>query len=199
MSDAADVIEWTRQLIAMAGPLGWLAYVLLVTVEVVVAPLPGILLYIPGGIIFGPWLGGTLALAGNILGAGLASWISRRVSVRWLRGDEDVGRLSRLRARLQQRGFFLIVMLRLNPLTSSDLVSWAAGLAGIPPARVMLSTGLGILPLCYLQSFLSDSVFRAWPGLFLPFLLITPVYLGIVLKVLLQDRNASSGQDGNVC
>lgn len=194
MPDAAETIEWTQQLIAMAGPLGWLAYVLLVTIEVVVAPLPGILLYIPGGLIFGPWLGGSLALVGNILGAGLAAWISQRVSLRWMNSDLNSGRLSTLRAAMQNRGFFLIVMLRLNPLTSSDLVSWAAGLAGIPPTRVMLSTGLGILPLCYLQSLLSDSLFRAFPGLFLPFLIITPLYLGVVIRVLLKDRNTSRWQ-----
>jgi hypothetical protein len=44
-----------------------IAYLLFVTVEVVVAPIPGLLLYAPGGLIFGAIPGGLLALAGNTL------------------------------------------------------------------------------------------------------------------------------------
>ena len=46
-------------------------------VEVVVAPIPGTMLYAPGGVIFGGFLGGLLSLAGNVIGAGIACRLMR--------------------------------------------------------------------------------------------------------------------------
>ena len=105
------------------GPLAPVVYVAAVTVEVVVAPFPGLVLYAPGGIIFGGFLGGLLALVGNVLGAGIAFWIARalggRVAARFV-GQGDIAALER---RLAENGGWVVFLLRVNPLTSSDLVS----------------------------------------------------------------------------
>ncbi len=58
----------------VAAPLAYLGFV---TMEVVVAPIPGTMLYAPGGVIFGGFLGGLLALSGNVLGAGIACQLMR--------------------------------------------------------------------------------------------------------------------------
>ncbi|MFY8058276.1 MAG: hypothetical protein ACOVRM_11075, partial [Planctomycetaceae bacterium] len=52
----AEQIARVQQLLRDAGVLAPAAYVLFVTAEVIVAPLPGLLLYIPGGLLFGPLL-----------------------------------------------------------------------------------------------------------------------------------------------
>ena len=74
----------------------------------------------------------------------------------------------------------LIVMLRLNPLTSTDLVSYAAGFTRIPIRNVMMSTGIGMAPLCFAQSWLSDSIFNRWPQLLWPLLILSAAYLIVV-------------------
>src|SRR3954470_969905 len=48
----------------VAAPLAYLGFVVL---EVVVAPIPGTMLYAPGGVIFGGFWGGTLSLLGNVI------------------------------------------------------------------------------------------------------------------------------------
>lgn len=162
------------------------AYLLFVTIEVVAAPIPGLLLYAPGGLIFGAIPGGLLALAGNVLGAGISCSLARRLGGRFACGLDSEGRLGELQRRLSRHGFWVILLLRLNPLTSSDLVSWAAGLSRIPLLTVMAATALGMAPLCLLQSWLSDSLFRIWPGLIGPLLLLTVVLAGGVFLVLLR-------------
>lgn len=146
------------------GALAPLAYVAVVTVEVVVAPLPGVLLYLPAGLIFGGLLGGSLALLGNVLGAGIACHLMRSVvgpawSHRWFsrRG------LERYESMIARHGLWIIALLRVNPLTSSDLVSYAAGLAPIRVPVLMLGTLIGIAPLCYLQAYLAQELFRVFP------------------------------------
>lgn len=168
------------------GPGAPIAYLLFVTIEVVVAPIPGLLLYAPGGLIFGAIPGGLLALAGNVLGAGISCLLARRLGRRLVQDADSVGRLKTLQGRLSRHGFWVILVLRLNPLTSSDLVSWAAGLSQIPLWTVMSATAVGMAPLCLLQSWLSDSLFRVWPGLIGPLLLLTAVFAGGVFVVLLR-------------
>lgn len=168
-------LELLREWVASFGAWSGLVYVALVTVEVVVAPLPGPLLYAPAGYLFGTFLGGTLALLGNLLGAYLAYSLAR------LWGEELSLNLSEdLVERLSARGFLLVFLLRLNPLTSSDLVSYAAGLARLPAAQVVLATGLALTPSCYLYAWLAQAIFTRYPTLFV----VTAVVLTLALLVL---------------
>ena len=63
---AADKLELLAEFFEGLGVLAPLAYVALVTVEVVVAPIPGTILYAPAGIIFGGLWGGAFSLIGNV-------------------------------------------------------------------------------------------------------------------------------------
>lgn len=180
----ADRIERLQQFFRQAGIWAPAVYVLFVTIEVIVAPIPGVLLYAPGGLIFGPWLGGLLAMIGNIIGSGISCGLTRSFGPGWLNRIGSSGAIERLQAALERRGGWLIVMLRLNPLTSTDLVSYAAGFTRIPTRTVMLATGIGMAPLCFAQSWLSDSVFNRWPYLLWPLLILSVVYLVIVTVII---------------
>ena len=152
-------LESLRAYVASWGALAPLVYVLAVTVEVLVAPIPGTLLYAPAGAIFGGFLGGTLSLLGNVLGAAIAAWVAGTFGQRW-RERHDHSLLARLQERLASRGAWVVFLLRVNPFTSSDLVSYAAGLAGVKPHQVALGTLAGMAPLCYAQAYLAQSIFE---------------------------------------
>ena len=66
--------------------------------------------------------------------------------------------------RVRDKSVMVVALLRVNPLTSSDLVSYAAGLAGISPWRVGLGTLIGMAPPCYLQAYAAETLFRILPG-----------------------------------
>lgn len=192
--DAAERVTRLRALFDQAGVWAPLVYVLFVIVEVIVAPIPGIMLYAPGGLIFGPWLGGLLALIGNVIGAGISCGLTRSLGSSWLNRVSSGTAMDKLQTALEKDGSRLIVMLRLNPLTSTDLLSYAAGFTRIPIHRVMLATGIGMAPLCFLQSWLSDNLFNKWPWLLWPLLGLGVVYLMVVVVVitrLLLDRTTA--------
>jgi uncharacterized membrane protein YdjX (TVP38/TMEM64 family) len=153
-----------RQALDRWGPLAPLVYVAAVVVEVLVAPIPGTLLYAPAGALFGGFQGGVLSLAGNTIGAAVACAVGRTL------GEEAVARRlegSRLASHLEairEQGVWVILLLRLNPLTSSDLVSYAAGAIGVPVWRVALGTFIGMAPLCFAQAYLAEQIFRILPG-----------------------------------
>ena len=162
--DPAQSLETLRSLLARWGRLAPLIYTLAVVVEVLIAPIPGTLLYAPAGALFGAFFGGTLSLAGNVIGAGLACVIGRVLGER-LGGRKFVGKdLGRYRELVEKRGLWVIFLLRVNPLTSSDVVSYAAGVVGVPVWQVVVGTLIGMTPLCYLQSYLAEQLFQIIPG-----------------------------------
>jgi uncharacterized membrane protein YdjX (TVP38/TMEM64 family) len=165
----------------IAAPL---AYVGFVTVEVVVAPIPGTMLYAPAGIIFGGFWGGLLSLVGNVLGAGIACLLIRvflgELAERYLARSA----LAPYEASITRRGAWMIFFLRVNPLTSSDLVSYAAGLTRLPVWKVMLATLAGMAPLCFAQAYLAEGLLTAFPRLIYPLLAVCAVYVLVVLWLL---------------
>jgi len=64
---SADRVVQLQQFFRRMNTWAPLAYVVFVIVEVIIAPIPGLMLYAPGGLIFGPWLGGLLAVIGNLV------------------------------------------------------------------------------------------------------------------------------------
>ncbi|MBC8290751.1 MAG: TVP38/TMEM64 family protein, partial [Planctomycetes bacterium] len=147
--DAAWKLERLKDAFESCGPFAPLAYFLFVMVEVVVAPIPGLMLYAPGGIIFGGFLGGLIALLGNVFGAGIACQVTRSLGGNWLTRLLSPKALEATQNALARRGGWLVFLLRINPLTSSDLVSYAAGFTQIPVWKVMLATLAGMAPLCF--------------------------------------------------
>jgi len=161
--ESGGTLEALRAYVQGWGAWAPVIYVAAVTVEVLIAPIPGLLLYAPAGAIFGGFLGGTLSLAGNTLGAAVASFLARALGASWVANHVQSPRFAAIRDRLRQRGVWVVFVLRLNPLTSSDLVSYAAGLAGVPSRRVALGTFFGMLPQCYLQAYLAETLFEVLP------------------------------------
>lgn len=189
VSSGESSLDAMRAAIESAGALAPLVYIAAVTVEVLVAPIPGLLLYLPGGALFGGFWGGTLALVGNVIGASLATWLAAIVGSRIFRVG-DWPRLHNYGERIRERGLLVVILLRLNPLTSSDLVSYAAGLVGVPVWRVALGTAIGMAPLCYAQSYASEWIFRWLPGSGAIILILGASYFAVVLFVVLRTALA---------
>jgi uncharacterized membrane protein YdjX (TVP38/TMEM64 family) len=181
---AEEKLSLLRGFFAQFGSAAPLAYLAVVTIEVVVAPIPGTMLYAPGGVIFGGFQGGLLSLAGNVLGAAVACQV-----VRILGGDRAERFLARsalapYEARLSKRGAWIIFLLRVNPLTSSDVVSYAAGFTRMPVWKLMLGTCAGMAPLCFAQSYLAEGILSAFPNLIYPLVAACIVYSVIVLWIM---------------
>jgi len=194
---AAEKLAALRAFFLDLGVAAPAAYVAFVTVEVVVAPLPGAMLYAPGGIVFGGFWGGVLSTLGNTLGAGMACTLTRLFGERLIRKMDDNNTWHRYAGQLDRRGLWIVALLRVNPLTSSDLVSYAAGLTPMATWKVMAGTALGMAPLCFAQSYLADGLLNTFPHLIYPLLAACAIYIVIVLWVLKSmagraRRNATS-------
>ena len=119
---------------------------LLMLLQAVIAPLPGSIVAAANGVIFGVWWGTLLSWVGGLLGATADFWLARllgqRVVERWF----SRARLERIEAIGESQGFWLVLLARLTPLVSFDLISYLAGLSAISFGRFMLATAIGMLP-----------------------------------------------------
>ena len=173
-----------NSIVDFVNSFGWLAvvaFILLVVLEVILAPIPPFVLYVAGGILFGAFWGGTLALTGNVLGAVIAFFIARKYGRRLIIKKVD----KRLRERFdkfsQKYGAFALFLLRLNPFTTSDIFSYLAGLTKMKLRALIIGTTLGLIPLVYIQTYLGDVFVRDNPVIFLLFIVVSLIYLLLFL------------------
>lgn len=151
--------EGLRTLIAHAGSWAAVASMGLMAAHSFV-PFPAEVIAIANGIVFGPWLGILLTWAGAMLGAVLSYEIARAL------GPAARTRLiprryrPRLDAFARNIGIAPLLIARLMPIISFNLVNYAAGFAGVPRWTFVWTTGLGILPLTVLSVLLGSQAFH---------------------------------------
>src|SRR6201988_56224 len=116
--------------------------------------LPGGILSIGGGFLFGLWWGFLIVLVGNLLGAAAAFFIARRL------GRRRIGRLIHSSRRLglidraiERHGWKIVVLSQLNPLAPSSLLNYLYGLTRVPIGRCLLWIALGQIPGLFLYAF----------------------------------------------
>lgn len=133
-------------------------FVLLYTGATAVA-LPGSILTIVGGAVFGFWYGALLNTIGANLGASAAFLVSRglgREGIRRLVGE----RLSGLDRATEERGFAGLFVLRLIPLVPFNALNFGAGLTAIRWRDYAVATLIGILPGTLVYTFFADALVR---------------------------------------
>ncbi len=146
------------------GPLAPLIFVLVYALATVLL-LPGSVLTIAGGLLFGPLLGMSLNVTGATLGATGAFLVARY-------GGRDMverflsGRLKAFDAKAAENGFRVIFYLRLIPLVPFNGLNFAGGLSPIRLRDYVLATALGILPGAFAYTYLGDAVGELLRGRF---------------------------------
>ena len=154
-----------------------LIFVFLVVIEVVTAPIPPFILYTAAGFLFGAFWGGTLALLGNIIGSVIAFTITRHFGRGFVEKKIPSRQLDRFDHYSNKFGGLAIFLLRLNPLTSSDVVSYIAGLTTMRYRALVIGTTFGIIPTVYAQTFLGNDILKNNPKLTLIYIWVSIAYL----------------------
>ena len=138
--DAAALESWVRQA-AIAAPV---AFMLLYTVATVFF-LPGSILTLAGGALFGPVLGTFYNLTGATIGATLAFLIARYLASDWVE-EKTGGRLKQLKKGVEGEGWRFVAFVRLVPLFPFNLLNYALGLTKIRLSHYLLASYLCMLP-----------------------------------------------------
>ena len=107
--------------------------------------LPGSLLTLAGGAIFGPVWGTLYNLTGATLGAALAFLLARYLAGEWVERRTG-GRLRQLKEGVENEGWRFVAFVRLVPLFPFNLLNYALGLTRIPFLQYVVASWLFMLP-----------------------------------------------------
>jgi len=128
------------------GPWAPLISIGLNAAQVLLAPIPGQVLGLANGFIFGFFWGTLYSMAGLLLGSamamGLGRWLGRPAVVHLI-GADKLDRLDGLAARRGPLFFFLIFLL---PLVPDDIACFAIGLSPLSIPIMLLLAAIGRLP-----------------------------------------------------
>ena len=145
-----------RDYILSFGAWAPIVSALLMVLQALVAPLPAFLLAFANGLAFGVFWGGMLSLASASLGAAVSFYIARflgRGPAEAIVGRTQLGAADRWFARW---GAYAVLVARLVPVVSFDVVSYAAGLTCIGFWRFMGATVIGMAPATFVYSFFGE-------------------------------------------
>jgi uncharacterized membrane protein YdjX (TVP38/TMEM64 family) len=138
--DATALQDWVQR----AGAAAPIAFMLLYALATVFF-LPGSVLTLAGGALFGPILGTLLNLTGATIGATLAFLISRYLASDWVTRKTG-GKLSALINGVEAEGWRFVAFVRLVPLFPFNLLNYALGLTRIKLSHYVLASYLFMFP-----------------------------------------------------
>ena len=163
---AAHIVELQRQVGAMEF-WGAVLYPLLFAACNVLL-LPGGVLAVGSGLFFGLWWGFFLNMAGNVAGAAVAFFLSRKVGRGWVANKFlDHPKWAALDAAIARDGWKIIFLSQVHPLFPTSLLNYLYGVTRIRFRTCLLWVALGQAPGLFLYAYLGTLAqhgLRIWQG-----------------------------------
>ena len=180
-----DRLEDLRGWISSLGALGPVVYVFIYAAGVVLA-IPGSLITIMAGVIFGSILGIAVVSAGSTIGAALAFLIARHVAresvAQRFQSNPKFHRLDEL---TREHGAIVVAITRLIPLFPFNLLNFGFGLTAVPFWTYVFWSWLCMLPGTVLYVVGADAVTSALAEKRVPWPLVVIFLITVAVIVLL--------------
>lgn len=136
--------EMLENRVKEAGAAGPVIYILIYAVGTLFF-LPGSVLTLTGGALFGPVMGTFVNLTGATLGAFGSFLIARYLAHEWV-ANKTGGRIKTLMDGVETEGWRFVAFVRLVPLFPFNLLNYALGLTRIKLLHYLLATYIFMLP-----------------------------------------------------
>ncbi len=146
--DGAALQAWVRD----AGAVAPILFILIYALAAVLF-LPGSVLTLAGGALFGPVLGTLYNLVGATLGATLAFLIARYLASDWVAAKAG-GRVRQLINGVEGEGWRFVAFVRLVPLFPFNLLNYALGLTRLRLLHYVVATFVFMLPAAIAYTYL---------------------------------------------
>ena len=139
------IVGW-MEFIRGEGYWGWVLFCALYALCCLLF-MPGSLLAIAAGAVFGFWIGLLLVLIGNGAGSVLSLLIARFLLHDWLEKKlNNYPRLQVIQKAVEQEDWKLVLLTRLSPVMPSSLINYSLGLTNISASRFLFATEAGAIP-----------------------------------------------------
>lgn len=169
-----------RDYIQEFGAYGPLMVIVLITLEVVIAPIPGYVIAIGSGYAFGPFYGTLYSYLGNIIGTTIAFMLSRHFGRPLAKRIIKEDKLSYYERFFREKGEYGLWLSFIFPVFPADIISFVTGLSDIKFRKFFTIIVIAYLPNMLILNFFGDSILNY--GLSLT-TIILGAFLGLVFLV----------------
>lgn len=149
----ARFVQWVDGHPDVAYPAFALAYIV-----ATVAFLPGLILTLAAGYLFGVIEGVIVVSVASTLGATAAFIVGRTLARQWVAGQiAGRPRFQALDRAIRAKGFTVVFLTRLSPIFPYNLLNYAYGITAVGLGPYMLATWIGMLPATLMYVYLGSA------------------------------------------
>ncbi len=152
--------EWITALFAWVDEnrtFFWAVFIVIYIVATVLL-LPGSLLTLGAGFLFGPVYGYFIVAIASVTGASCAFLVGRFFARDWVESKlSNMPRFSALDAAVAERGGLIVLLTRLSPVFPFNLLNYALGLTNVNFSTYALVSWLGMIPGTLLYVYLGSA------------------------------------------
>lgn len=179
--------EELRGILNSYGWEGVLIFMLIQMLQVVVAAIPGEIVQLAGGYIYGTWLGTLYSLTGIVAGSVIVFFLARLLGfplVKTFVSDKNLEKFNFMMN--SSKSEIAIFILFIIPGIPKDILTYIAGLTPVKPLRFFIIITIGRLPALLASSYIGYSTQQ---GNYLIVIILSAAALALFVSgILLKDR-----------
>ena len=151
-----DLLQGVVAWIGRHRETAWLAFFATYVVATVFM-IPGSILTVAAGFLFGVVYGTIVVSVSSVAGATAAFLVGRALGREWVRRKVGTDRrLAAVDTATRDRGFLIVMLLRLSPLFPFNALNYFLSLTGVRTAHYVLASWVGMLPATVLYVYIGS-------------------------------------------
>ncbi len=159
ITDLARKPDEFRAHILSYGYFGVLVFIFIQFFQIVIAAIPGELIQVAGGYVYGAWLGTLYLTIGAFLGTLVSFYIARALGYSLVRKIIAEEKLTRFQGMMESKKADLIIStLFLLPGLPKDLLVYIGGLTPVQPLKFIVISTIARLPALFFSAYLGMNI-----------------------------------------
>jgi uncharacterized membrane protein YdjX (TVP38/TMEM64 family) len=156
LTDVRNLLEETLDFIERLGPWGPLLFILVYAVGTVLF-VPGSILTLGAGALFGVWWGSLYVSLGSTLGATCAFLVGRHFARDWVESRiEGKSSFEAMDRAVAAEGWKIVFLTRLSPIFPFALLNYAFGLTRVSLTGYVVASWVGMMPATVMYVFVGS-------------------------------------------
>ncbi|MEM4260757.1 MAG: TVP38/TMEM64 family protein [Candidatus Woesearchaeota archaeon] len=132
--------------------------ILLIVLEVLIAPLPGFVITLSSGYIYGFYLGTIYTWVGNVLGASLAFWLARMYGRPFIERNINFSKVKKYDVFFEHKKKYLW-LLYVIPFFPIDIISFASGFSNLEYKYFLFTISISLIPNVFIFNYFGQQIY----------------------------------------
>ncbi|WAM34073.1 TVP38/TMEM64 family protein [Caldicellulosiruptor morganii] len=195
--------RYIKQYISHFGIWSPVMFLILYSVKSFIIFIPAGIFMLAAGLSFGTFFGALILIVGTLLSSTIGFVFARYFGKDYVQKKLQNTKFSNLGSRIAQKGFLIILLLRLVPILPYDAINYICGLSRIKYRDFILATLIGTIPACFLYAYLGENLLKPFSkGFYLSIILVilislTPMIFAKSIKEFLQEDKEDEQKSEN--